>query len=88
MAIDTARLFHLNVNCADLERSRRFYVDGIGLTVGVRTTVDEAQPGTAFGFDRARWDAWILLGTAGYDGGAIDLLEWQEPRPTGAPPAR
>ncbi len=88
MTIDTARLFHLNVNCSDLDRARRFYVDGIGLTVGVRTTVDEVQPGTAFGLDRARWDAWILLGTAGYEGGAIDLLEWKEPLPTGAPPAQ
>ena len=51
MTIDTARLFHLNVNCSDLDRARRFYVDGIGLTVGVRTTVDEVQSGTAFGLD-------------------------------------
>ena len=87
MALADGRLFHVNVNCSDLARSRRFYVDALGLVPGVRTTADEAQPGTAFGLDRARWDAWILLGQKGYEGGAIDLLEWQEPAPRGAPPS-
>jgi catechol 2,3-dioxygenase-like lactoylglutathione lyase family enzyme len=82
------RLFHVNVNCAALERSRRFYVDALGLTDGVRTAGEAAQPGTAFGLERARWDAWILLGPRGFEGGAIDLLEWKEPVPTGAAPAR
>jgi catechol 2,3-dioxygenase-like lactoylglutathione lyase family enzyme len=88
MALVDGRLFHVNVNCADLGRSRRFYVDGLGLTPGVRTAAEHVQPGAAFGLDRARWDAWILLGPHGYDGGAIDLLEWQEPAPRGTPPAR
>ena len=88
MALTDARLFHVNVNCSALERSRRFYVDALGLTDGVRTAGEEAQPGTAFGLDRARWDAWILLGPRGFEGGAIDLLEWKEPAPTGAAPAR
>ena len=35
----------------------------------------------------ARWDAWILVGANGFDGGAVDLLEWQEPAPAGRPPA-
>lgn len=86
MALDDGRLFHVNVNCSDLERSRRFYVDGLGLDAGVRTAAGEVQPGAAFGLDRAQWDAWILLGPRGFDGGAIDLLEWQEPAPRGAPP--
>jgi catechol 2,3-dioxygenase-like lactoylglutathione lyase family enzyme len=81
-----ARIFHVNVNCADLERSRRFYVDALGLDAVVRTTPATAQPGAAFGLDRARWDAWILVGANGYEGGAIDLLEWKEPRPVDAPP--
>jgi catechol 2,3-dioxygenase-like lactoylglutathione lyase family enzyme len=87
MALADGRLFHVNVNCSDLERSRRFYVDGLGLSAGVRTAADHAQPGGAFGLDRARWDAWILLGPRGFDGCAVDLLEWQEPAPTGAAPA-
>jgi len=81
------RIFHVNVNCADLARSRRFYVEAIGLTEGVRTATDYAQPGAAFGLDRARWDAWILLGPRGFEGAAIDLLEWQEPQARDAPPA-
>jgi catechol 2,3-dioxygenase-like lactoylglutathione lyase family enzyme len=82
------RTFHVNVNCSDLDRSRRFYVEAIGLTEGVRTAAGHTQPGAAFGLDRARWDAWILLGPGGYEGAAIDLLEWQEPPPRDAPPAR
>jgi catechol 2,3-dioxygenase-like lactoylglutathione lyase family enzyme len=87
MALTDGRLFHVNVNCSDLERSRRFYVDGLGLSAGVRTAAEDAQPGAAFGLERARWDAWILLGPNGFDGAAIDLLEWQEPTPTGSAPA-
>ncbi len=87
MALTDGRLFHVNLNCADLERSRRFYVDGLGLTAGARTATEDAQPGAAFGLDRARWDAWILLGPNGFDGAAIDLLEWQEPTPIGRAPA-
>jgi catechol 2,3-dioxygenase-like lactoylglutathione lyase family enzyme len=88
MSLGDARLFHVNVNCSDLERSRRFYTEGLGLEIGAHTAPAETQPGTAFGLARARWDASILLGPRGYDGGAIDLLEWHEPPPAGSPPAR
>jgi catechol 2,3-dioxygenase-like lactoylglutathione lyase family enzyme len=88
MSLDGARLFHVNVNCSDLERSRRFYTDGLGFAIGAHTAPEVAQPGTAFGLDRARWDASILLGPRGYEGGAIDLLQWHEPSPVGAAPAR
>lgn len=84
--LDGARIFHININCSDLAASRAFYVEGCGLVEGVRTTPDEVQDGTAFGLDRARWDAWILVGGHGFDGGAIDLLEWYKPAPVGAPP--
>jgi catechol 2,3-dioxygenase-like lactoylglutathione lyase family enzyme len=87
MVLDGGRVFHVNVNCSSLTRSRRFYTEAFDLNAGVRTAVDHVQPGAAFGLDEARWDAWILLGERGYDGGAIDLLEWQVPRPTQAPPA-
>jgi catechol 2,3-dioxygenase-like lactoylglutathione lyase family enzyme len=85
--MDDARIFHVNVNCSDLERSRAFYADAFGLDAAVRTAPPTAQPGTAFGLDRAWWDAWILVGANAFEGGAIDLLEWREPRPVGAPPA-
>ena len=84
--LDGARIFHVNVNCSDLAGSRAFYVDGCGLAEGVRTTPERTQPGAAFALDRARWDAWILVGERGFDGGAVDLLEWQEPPPTSAAP--
>jgi catechol 2,3-dioxygenase-like lactoylglutathione lyase family enzyme len=84
--LDDARIFHVNVNCSDLATSRAFYLETCGLTEGIRTTPDGVQPGTAFGLDRARWDAWILVGADGFDGGAIDLLEWQDPPPVGHPP--
>jgi catechol 2,3-dioxygenase-like lactoylglutathione lyase family enzyme len=86
MSLAGARIFHVNVNCSNLERSRRFYTEGLGLAVGAHTAPEHAQPGTAFGLDTARWDASILLGPRGYEGGAIDLLEWHEPRPIGGPP--
>ena len=84
--LDGGRIFHININCSDLERSRAFYVQGCGLAAGVRTTPEHSQSGVAFGLDRARWDAWILVGANGFDGGAIDLLEWQEPAPTSHAP--
>ena len=88
MSLSGARLFHVNVNCSHLERSRRFYTDALGLALGASTAPEATQPGAAFGLERARWDATILLGPRGYEGGAIDLLEWLEPAPTGAPPGR
>jgi catechol 2,3-dioxygenase-like lactoylglutathione lyase family enzyme len=84
--LDGARIFHVNVNCSDLATSRSFYVEQCGLAEGVRTTPGAVQSGAAFGLDRAQWDAWILVGAAGFDGGAVDLLEWHEPRPEGVVP--
>lgn len=86
VSFDAARIFHVNLNCSKLERSRAFYVEATGLTQGVRTAPDAPQPGAAFGLDRAWWDAWILIGTKAFEGGAIDLLEWREPRPSDTPP--
>jgi catechol 2,3-dioxygenase-like lactoylglutathione lyase family enzyme len=84
MTIGVTRVFHLNVNCSDLEQSLGFYRDLLGLTQGAHTVSPE-QDGAAFGLERAAWDAWILLDPRGYDGVVFDLLEWQTPRPIGAP---
>jgi catechol 2,3-dioxygenase-like lactoylglutathione lyase family enzyme len=84
--LDGARVFHVNVNCSDLARSRAFYAECCGLAEGARTAPEQTQDGAAFGLARARWDAWILVGARGFDGGAVDLLEWQEPAPAGRPP--
>jgi catechol 2,3-dioxygenase-like lactoylglutathione lyase family enzyme len=76
------RIFHVNVNCSDLETSLAFYRDRIGLTASVRTTPRHPQAGQAFGLDRAQWDAWIMTGAGGLDEVVIDLLEWKVPRPS------
>jgi catechol 2,3-dioxygenase-like lactoylglutathione lyase family enzyme len=86
MALAGARIFHVNINCRDLARSRRFY-EAIGLDALVRTAPSAPQPGIAFGLDTAAWDAWILCGRHGFEGGAVDLLEWQQPTSVGTPPA-
>lgn len=86
MPIGAARIFHVNANCADLERSLAFYRDQLGLAPAVRTTV-EPQPCRALGLDTGAWDAW-LLGSADGAGVVVDLLEWQTPAPVGRPAGR
>lgn len=83
--IGASRVFHLNVNCNDMERSLGFYRDMLGLTQAAHTVSPE-QDGSAFGLPRVAWDAWIMLDQRGYDGVVLDLLEWQTPRPTGSAP--
>jgi catechol 2,3-dioxygenase-like lactoylglutathione lyase family enzyme len=86
VALAGARIFHVNVNCRDIARSRRFY-EAVGLEALVHTAPGAPQPGAAFGLETAAWDAWILCGRHGFDGGAVDLLEWKQPAPVAAPPA-
>lgn len=83
MAIGASRIFHINANCSDLGRSLAFYRDLVGLTPSTHTVPDHPQPGAAFGLDAAQWDAWILTGTRGFEGVALDLLEWMTPKPSG-----
>jgi catechol 2,3-dioxygenase-like lactoylglutathione lyase family enzyme len=87
-ALGNAYVWHVNVNCSDLDRSLPFYANALGHTQGIHTAPPVAQPGAGFGLDQARWDAWVLFGADGPTGGWIDLLEWQEPKPTGSPPAQ
>jgi catechol 2,3-dioxygenase-like lactoylglutathione lyase family enzyme len=76
------RIFHVNVNCSDLETSLAFYRDRVGLTASVRTTPERPQAGQAFGLDLAQWDAWIMSGAGGLDEVVVDLLEWKVPGPS------
>ncbi len=88
MSVAVERAYHLNVNCSDLDRSRAFYADILGLAPIVRTR-PPVQPGTAFGLEQAQWDAWILAGAGGAAGGVVlDLLEWKVPVPIGRPATR
>lgn len=79
---------HVNVNCSDLERSRRFYEGALGLVASAHTRPDTAQPGAGFGLaGDARWDAWVLDDPRGMGAAAsLDLLRWEQPAPVGAPP--
>ena len=78
-----------NINCSNPSSAPAglLYVDGCGSWRVPARHFENAQPGIAFGLGQARWDAWILVGANGFDGGAIDLLEWQEPAPSDAPPS-
>src|SRR2546428_194447 len=51
MTIAAARVFHVNVNCSDLERSLAFY-RAVGLTPATRTRPEGPQAGAAFGRSR------------------------------------
>jgi catechol 2,3-dioxygenase-like lactoylglutathione lyase family enzyme len=79
---------HVNVNCSDLERSRRFYGDALGLVASAHTRPAAPQSGAGFGLPGdALWDAWILDDPRGMgSAAALDLLRWEEPPPVGRPP--
>lgn len=78
---------HVNANCSDLARSLAFYRDLVGLTP-LSHTRPVPQDGSGFGLPgRVQWDAHLLHDGRGPAGPAIDLLEWQQPRPTGRPAA-
>jgi catechol 2,3-dioxygenase-like lactoylglutathione lyase family enzyme len=84
--VGVTQAFHVNVNCSDLDRSLAFYRDRLGLRASTRTRPEVPQDGAAFRLDAAQWDAWILHDDRGFGAGlVVDLLEWQVPRPTGAP---
>jgi catechol 2,3-dioxygenase-like lactoylglutathione lyase family enzyme len=81
------RLSHFGLCVSDLERSLRFYGDGLGFDVAERYELDsETMPG----LDRALeigervtvTSQFIRLGTLG-----IELLEYSTPAPSGAPSA-
>lgn len=76
---------HVNVNCSSLPRSLLFYRDGLGLTSHSHTN-PLPQEGAGFGLPgRVQWDAHLLHDDRGHAASAVDLLEWQSPKPTGRP---
>ena len=46
---DSTRLAHVNVNCSDLERSRHFYCDVLGLNPGFARVHQNPSPARDFG---------------------------------------
>lgn len=86
MAIEIQSVAHVNVNCSELARSLAFYREHLGLASAAHTAPEKPQDGSGFGLPgRVRWDAHMLCDTRGMAAPAVDLLEWKEPRPTGAP---
>jgi glyoxylase I family protein len=86
MALPIVSTVHVNANCSDLARSLAFYRDLVGLAP-LSHTKPVPQDGSGFGLPgRVQWDAHLLHDERGLAGPAIDLLEWQQPRPTGRPP--
>ena len=86
MAISASRIFHVNSNCIDLERSLTFYRDLLGLKQNTHPIPSIPQRGDAFGLEQVLWDAWMLQSDLGNDGLSLDLLEWKVPKPAGRPP--
>ena len=79
-------VFHVNLNCTDLDRSLAFYVDLLGLTAGTATAPEKNQDGTVFGLRSARWHGRVLHDERGLGAGlAVDLLQWDTPRGVGTP---
>jgi catechol 2,3-dioxygenase-like lactoylglutathione lyase family enzyme len=87
MAIGASRIFHVNSNCSDLDRSVAFYSGLLGLRRSTRTVPSATQDGSAFGLAQASWDAWMLQSDLSYEGLSLDLLEWKVPRPAAEPPS-
>ncbi|MEW6268336.1 MAG: VOC family protein, partial [Thermodesulfobacteriota bacterium] len=56
-----AGFMHVNVNCSELRRSRRFYEEALGLVASAHTRPERPQPGAGFGLaGDVLWDAWVL----------------------------
>jgi catechol 2,3-dioxygenase-like lactoylglutathione lyase family enzyme len=81
MPVAALRIVHVNLNCAELARSKRFYEQALGLRAVVHTN-PAPQDCSAFGLrEPGQWDAWMLTHADAASGGALDLLEWLRPRP-------
>jgi catechol 2,3-dioxygenase-like lactoylglutathione lyase family enzyme len=78
---DTRSLFHININCSDIERSIAFY-QALGFTM-MRDHLDLPWPkstGTGLGAPGAQGRACLLtLGDDRYQT-QLDLIEWTQPR--------
>lgn len=81
------RLLHVNVNCRDLDASSRWYQEVLGLAPLMPRCAPGPVGGKGLGFGergpvRFRAD---FLGLPGQPDLVIDLLEWLDPTPVGAP---
>ena len=83
MPVEILSVAHCNVNCSDLERSKRFYSELVGLEAQAHTAPEQPQDGTGFGLPRVQWDAFMMQDATRTT--SVDLLEWKVPEPVGRP---
>ncbi|NNL85774.1 MAG: VOC family protein [Myxococcales bacterium] len=82
-------IFHVNVNCSDLDRSQPFY-ENLGFEV-VHAIPEGGAPGMLRGLglppdSRAR-AAIMMLDRRNARGARLDLIEWKKPPTHGSPPS-
>jgi catechol 2,3-dioxygenase-like lactoylglutathione lyase family enzyme len=82
--MNISRVFHVNINCSDLARSKAFYEELVGLRAGTHT-LPEPQPVESFRIPMGQWDAYMLDDGSPGAPVKLDLLEWKQPRPVGKP---
>ncbi|HEY7105727.1 MAG TPA: VOC family protein [Acidimicrobiia bacterium] len=79
---------HVGICVRDLDRSLRFYCDGLGFTAGERHELDSASvPGLDLAME-LRADAAMTSQFVERDGVRIELLSFREPGTVGSPSAR
>jgi catechol 2,3-dioxygenase-like lactoylglutathione lyase family enzyme len=79
---------HFGICVSNLDRSVRFYCDGLGFEPIDRLELDSASmPGLEHALE-VRADVAITSAFVERDGVRLELIEFREPRPVGAPSAR
>lgn len=80
------RIFHFNINCTNLERTIPFYQRlGFKVVLDFGEGMESREMAEAFGLDRARIKGVHLRMGDAEDAPRIDLLEFQDPPPSGTP---
>jgi glyoxylase I family protein len=80
------RIFHLNINCTNLERSLAFYqLLGFKVIIDFRNGMSSKEMAEAFGMQTAALKGVHLRLGDTPDATRIDLLEFTDPQPTGRP---
>ena len=80
------RMSHININCRDLDASSAWYQRVLGVAPIAPRAEPPPAPGGGFGFaGQCRYRADFLAVGGRADSLLLDLLEWQDPMPIGAP---
>jgi len=80
------RVHHSAICVADLDRSLRFYRDGLGMELVMDESFDGDWP-TLFGARTGRLRSVMLGDPAGADAGIVELVEFEGGAQPGDPPA-